>query len=466
MNTSQIRWLFILVYLCSSPVVNYAQPQQDDPQTGVTIQLPVLGVSVDAAGVLAVKVFPDVDGRLMATRKLAARKNLGVDVQAKSDLRKISLRRLEQAITNKIDNGEKLDDEIAYLAGLQRAEYVFIVPDEEDIIIAGPAEAWIENPSGRVVGVDTGLPTLLLDDLLVAFRTFPDRPAANTWVGCSINPTADGIRKLTEFQKQIPKRIPEYSRNELTPQLSAGLRDSLGMTNVAVFGVSRTTNLSRVMVEADYRMKLIAVGLEPPPVRMKTFVGELKGAPRDMQRWWLTPEYQCVKQSNDAMSIQLIGRGVALKTENIIFGKRAKILQSKLKPSKAARSYASSFTQLYEEISQKRPVFAQLRNAIDLLVLSAWIAKSDGYAKSGWQPELLLDDARLPTRDLADIKHAPSVANAVWKGNLLVLPVGGGVSIQASEALDDANLFVDEKNELPFVLDSIEMPNDERWWWD
>ena len=181
------------------------------------------------------------------------------------------------------------------------------MPDENDIVIAGPAEAWVENPSGRVVGVSTGLPTLLLDDLLVALRTFPNKRAANTWVACSINPTADGIRNLREFQNQIPKRIPESSRNQITPRIATGLRDSLGMTNVVVYGVPRTTNLARVMVEADYRMKLIAVGTEPPPIRMTTFVGALKAAPRGMQAWWLTPEYKSVKQTQDVLSIQLIG---------------------------------------------------------------------------------------------------------------------------------------------------------------
>ena len=162
----------------------------------------MLGVSVDAAGILTVQAFPDIDGRLMAARKLAVRQNLNADVQKQSPLRKISLRRLEQTLKSKIENGEKINDELKYLAGLQRAEYIFLMPDKKDIVIAGPAEAWVEDPSGRVVGVSTGLPTLLLDDLLVAMRTFPDQRAANTWVACSINPTADGIRNLRSFKNK------------------------------------------------------------------------------------------------------------------------------------------------------------------------------------------------------------------------------------------------------------------------
>ena len=178
------------------------------------------------------------------------------------------------------------------------------------------------------------------------------------------------------------------------------------------------------MVEADYRMKLIAVGVEPPPIRMTTFVGALKGAPRDMQAWWLTPEYKCVKQANDGLSVQLIGRGVALKTENILFGQRAQVLRTKLKPSRAARSYASSFTKLYEQISQRRPVFAQLRNAINLLVLTAWIAKSDGYQKSGWQPDLLLDDAQAaPPRSWQTSNMPPRLPTRFGKATCWFCPL-------------------------------------------
>ena len=154
MNSRYIGWITIIaIALLVSPQSIYAKQPQNDPQTGVTIQLPVLGVSVDAAGILNVQAFPDINGRLMATRKLAVRQNLNADVQRQSPLRKISLRRLEQALKSKIQNGDKIDDELKYLAGLQRAEYVFLMPDKNDVVIAGPAEAWVENPSGRVVGV-------------------------------------------------------------------------------------------------------------------------------------------------------------------------------------------------------------------------------------------------------------------------------------------------------------------------
>ena len=47
-----------------------------------------------------------------------------------------------------------------YLAGLTRLEYVFYYPETQDIEIAGPAEGWVVDASGRVVGMESGLPWL------------------------------------------------------------------------------------------------------------------------------------------------------------------------------------------------------------------------------------------------------------------------------------------------------------------
>ena len=52
------------------------------------------------------------------------------------------------------------------------------------------------------------------------------------------------------------------------------------------------------MVEADYRMKLIGIGLEKPPVRLVSYVDRAK--PSDvgrnaLQRWFFVPDYQCVR---------------------------------------------------------------------------------------------------------------------------------------------------------------------------
>lgn len=458
---------FVLIALLSILALTSAHAQDTgvDPGTGTTIQLPVIGVSIDAAGVLVAREFTDPGGRVMAANRAAVRRNQNPEVQKQSPLRKISLRRLEAAVKAAIAKGFEPSEEMKVLAGLQKIQYLFLVPEENDIILAGPAEGWVDDLAGRKVGVTSGMPTLRLDDLLVALRTFGPRSALNTWVAVSIDPTPQGIADLKDFQKQIPNRIPMAAREEVMQKVAVGLRDSLGLAEIKIYNVPRETHLAQVMVEADYRMKLMAVGLEPKPIEMTTFIEALRGAPRNMQRWWLTPNYQCIKNAKDGMSVELVGRGVELKTENIDFNAQAQIVQTKLKPSRAAKRYASSFTENYERLSEVRPVYAQLRNVIDVLVAAAWLKKHDAYQKSGWQPSLFLDNSQYDVNQLPDAKTTPCVANAVWKGNVLIAPSGGGVSINAARALVDENLILDKNGDVQKARGQLTIPAD-RWWWD
>ena len=73
------------------------------------------------------------------------------------------------------------------------------------------------------------------------------------------------------------------------------------------------------MVEADYRMKLIGIGLEKPPIRMVSYVDRANPAAvsrNAMQRWYFMPDYQCVRTADDGKAMELVGDGVKLVGEN------------------------------------------------------------------------------------------------------------------------------------------------------
>ena len=44
----------------------------------------------------------------------------------------------------------------------------------------------------------------------------------------------------------------------------------LGMEKITIKGVPTTTHFAQVLVEADYRMKLIGIGVERPPLKQFT----------------------------------------------------------------------------------------------------------------------------------------------------------------------------------------------------
>ena len=131
------------------------------------------GIAIDAEGVLRVKFF-DPNGQLMREQIAAAKANLGPKLASFSKMRKVSLNRLERAI---MDHQNTITDEMRYLAGLQRVRYVFFYPESNDIVLAGPAEGWASDASGRTVGIGTGRPVVQLQDL-VSWRCGRFRPAA------------------------------------------------------------------------------------------------------------------------------------------------------------------------------------------------------------------------------------------------------------------------------------------------
>ena len=451
-----------------SAAASWARAQANVNQAATTVQLPTFGVAIDAEGVLSVKVFTDPTGELAAGRLAAAKAKLDVDVAAKSDLRKVSLVRLERAVRERVAAGGEPDDVMRHLAGLQRVDFVFIYPERGDIVLAGPAEGWMEDAAGRAVGMTTGRPVVLLEDLVVALRAYPPGGRERPFVGCTIDPDADALVRLAEFQKTIPRSIPVALRGEASVRIAQGVRDSLGMAHVRVFGVSEQTHLAQVLIEADYRMKLIAVGIEPPPVKMATFISAIEGV-RDgmLQRWWFTPHYDCVKLSDDRLAMELVGQGVQLQGEDKVIGPDGKLLDSDGKPGKASRTYTTNFTRKYPEIADKSPVYAQMRSVINLLIAAAFLRTDDVYGRVGWEPGIFADETALPVETLANPKQAQCVANSVWKGTRLFTPAGGGVSIQADEALLPENLQPDTGAKLGSLHEQLlhDAPDD-RWWWD
>src|SRR3954468_13985852 len=154
------------------------------------------GVSIDASGVVT---MADKGNRVLvrdALRKVHSAP--AAELSGAAEMRMVSLRRLDAAIaaTGKT-TAEQLPDDLRFLAGIQRIQYVLVYPEENDVVIAGPGEGWKVDDEGNVVGVTTGRPVLRIEDLLVAFRTVDN--ARRGGISCSIDPTAEGRKRLEEL---------------------------------------------------------------------------------------------------------------------------------------------------------------------------------------------------------------------------------------------------------------------------
>src|SRR5690606_34785796 len=116
------------------------------------------------------------------------------------ELRMVSLAKLQSEIARAIAAGETLSQDVVYLAGLQRVEYVFVYPDRNDIVLAGPAEGWTVRQDASVVGRTSGRPVLQLEDLVTALRTVD--AAQRAPISVSIEPTPEGSQRLNRLLGQ------------------------------------------------------------------------------------------------------------------------------------------------------------------------------------------------------------------------------------------------------------------------
>ena len=420
------------------------------------------GVVVDAAGVLHKKTYTDPGGQLTRQRIAAAKASLSPELTAFSKMRHISLNRLERAIA---DREGVATAEMRYLGGLLRLRYVFFYPDTKDIVIAGPAEGWVNDPSGRVVGINSRRPVVQLQDLVVALRAFPPGGQPTDVISCSIDPTTEGLAAMQRFLRSTGS----HATPEQTRQIVAGLQTSLGLQEVSISGVSPQTHFAQVLVEADYRMKLIGIGLEQPPVRMVSFISKANPAQvsrNALFRWFFVPDYQCVRASEDGLAMELVGDGVKLVGANEMVGAGG-ARSGASTGNRASQAFVASFTKKYAELADRSPVYAELRNLIDLAVAAAFIQQEDYYGQAGWGMELFGSEQQFAVQTYSVPKHVESTVAAVWKGQRLMTPIGGGVRIEAHRALGLDNTLPDSDGKVAKLHGQIKPnPAKGQWWWD
>lgn len=435
-------------------------------QAATTVQLPTFGVSVDAQGLFDLKQVDDPTGQLRRQRLAAAQQSVAADLWADAKLRKVSLTRLERVVAQRLTDQKPLDESMLYVAGLQRVQYLFCYPDSKEIVIAGPAGGWAPDPSGRMVSAATGRPVIELRDLVVAVRAYPAGAARPTFVGCTINPRAEGLAKMQEYQRSVPRTIRPEQLGPMSQEMARRMTESLGLAQIQVFGISPQTHFAQVLIEADYRMKRIGIGLERPPIELQNYLDLLTGdTGGTLQRWWLTPNYDGVKVSDDGLAMELIGQGVQLQTEDKVIGPQGS-LGAGGKSNKASELFVLGFTRKYEQLAAASPVFAQLRNLIDLLIVAAFMQQRDYATQAEWPMATFSDERQFPIELEQTPRSVPAAANAAIKRSRVLAAAGGGVSISATEALLPDRLLRDEKYKLRERRDELRAIPADRWWWD
>lgn len=418
------------------------------------------GIKIDSSGVMSLIAPNDVTSGLDKRRREAiAKKNLSKDLRRRSKLRFVSLVKLEREIERIIEDQKPIPDDLFFLAGLFRLEFVFVDVDEKDLIIGGPADGFVPDAIGRMIGIEIGRPTLRLDDLFVAMRTV----GQNNQVGCSIDPAPQRLAELQKFLKQNEPATIDLVENRFRQ-----MPEILGLQDVRIDGVPADSHFAAALVEADYRMKRIAIGLESPRVKgLKSYLASFGGAGSSMQRWWFVPRYESIARSKDGYSFRFAGPRARLLTEEEVAdleGNRS----SAGTLNKPAQVFAKRFSEKFEELADNSPTFGELQSLIDWTVFAALLEHEQIPSQIEWKRDLFLDEARLKHPLFDAPQKVPSQVNFRRAGNMVVGQVCGGVVVLPQKTYDRSKVsvedtdFTDSRNQ----LHGQSRESDHRWWWD
>jgi hypothetical protein len=415
------------------------------------IQRQVAGVWIDADNILR---NLDRNEALKQVKELIQQADeIPGDMRQFSELRKVSLRRLEQAIAECKTNNRPLPDEVRYLAGLQRIKYVFVDPDKQDIVLVGPGEGWIFNQQGEAVGKTTGKPVMLFDDLLVAIRTAVR--ARQEGISCSIDPTAEGLKALRSIVNSLRQG----------PGVLDTIEKTLGMQTISVTGIPADSHFARVIVAADYKMKRLAMNFDKAPIAgMPSYLELIGPVPRGMNnmlpRWWLAPNYDSLLTDGEGTAYEFRTAGVkCVAEEDFLTAEGDRQRQKKV--GRPIQKWADTMTAKYEQLSGKDVVFGQLRNCIDLAVVAALITKEDLTARAGYQFGILMDADQLPADQYHAPKQVPSIASVVQKRGTWIISASGGVQIESWALADKA-----ETSDALAPEREKALVGNQNWWWD
>lgn len=432
---------------------------------GGAISISSNGVFVGAPAALATVALMYDDSGLLGAAERARLANQNDDIHKSTDLRFVSLPRLESHVKQLIKDGHDIPGDVMSLAGITRVRYLFVFPESREVVIGGPAGAWAYDAVGRTVNRNSGRPTLNLDDLVTLTRAF-DRDGQGFFM-CSIDPKTGQVQQVNDYVKSNQKNLT--TRN--AAKWAADLEQALGLQDVVIQGIPQDSHVASVIVEADYQMKQIGIGQKAGAAGMKSFFdlltrSEQRGSSMEALRWWLAIGYDAIKMSPRQTAFELTGRTVRCLSENQFVAENGE-RKSTGKASRPNAEFARLFTEHLPALAEQNPVFAELQNVFDMSVVAA-LLHSHGLAdKAGWMPSTFSPAGEFESREVSVPSELMTAANhRIYNGRNIVIQVAGGVRVDVSQLLNRNETFV-ETPELAndeHLASPVGHPN--RWWWD
>jgi Protein of unknown function (DUF1598) len=416
------------------------------------------GVMVDAEGALRAATLDEKNELGKALGEIMQMPQ--GDLAQAAELRAVSLNGLQAAMVHAKASGKPFPQEIEFLAGLQRIQYVFVDADHHDIVIAGPAEPWELRADGSVVGKISGQPTLRLEDLMVAIQSV--ETARSGGISCSIEPTDEGRLKLQRLLKGF-KLQPGQNPASLEP----AMREAFGPQQVLLTGIPSDSRYARTMVAADFEMKRIAMQLVDSAVDgLPSYLQLSKGASyggAQNPRWWMACNYDALLCNEDKTAWKISGQGIKTLTEQEMVNADGSVTETG-KVDKLAQKWADLMTEKFSELSREMPVFGDLRNTIDMSIVATLIVQERLAEKAGIDLAVLAGrEGEIELVSYPTPKTIEPQCSFVRAGRGWTVTASGGVTINPFEVVANQSTATSVTDTRAAVLDRGETT---RWWWN
>jgi hypothetical protein len=382
-------------------------------------------------------------------------------------LRKISLTRLEREVQLLHAQGRSPSEAMQTLAGLKRIKYILLYPETGDIVLAGPAGDWHRDAEGRYVD-NAGAPVLNLDDLVVTLRNAFTQHGR---FGCSINPRQENLaaaKAVQEKWSQLPLKPGQRDK------WLGEFRSAMGRQDIVIYGIDPRTRAGRILIEADYRMKLVGIGLEEGTLGVKSYLSSIEigkdgnPPPMNVLRWWFTLNYDALSATDKRDAFELRGPGVKVLSENEMLTERGERVHTGAS-DELTKGFADSFTKHFDKLSAKYPIYAELRNVFDLSLVAAVLQSHDLPQQVGWHMTHFGPQGEYaPALGSAPTEVESVMNHRIIGGRHVVAAVSGGVRVEA-DALATREAVKTDTYGLMSSERGASKPKEmvrRAWWWD
>lgn len=281
------------------------------------------------------------------------------------------------------------------LEGLTRLDGYIVDKETHDIIVWGLSER--------------DQPDLQVQDLVVALRSAHGRYTMRRGVVdyivsplVSIDPDVVVLRQLREIDFLLPDGKKRHSEMCKSPQ------------TVRVEGMPRNSRAAKVLIEADYRMKMVTQGTVNLPIqspfpssfparvaRWREEATEGAASRAFNTRYWFQPGQFSYQVSPEVDTVFVDRAQVVLNDEDQFLKDDALVTSGEI--DDISRAFTCAWTDRMEDVYKAEPIWRDMHNIFRHFAVARIMRDRDAFSQANFPGEFLLDRYVLPTVDVPGI---------------------------------------------------------------